>query len=224
MTITKRFIFFTFFGLFYIAWIFRATWFYSKVDAFISNPWTAVLFSDLIKIMLWVMPAVFYITRLDQQDPRKVMRINTRVDLQGMKLAGVVTVLYFTGVFTTEYFLSHRTLRPLFESSLPHLLNVLFMMFISPFAEEFLFRGFVLPKLQETHRFWSANIWQSFLFTAMHWPFWIWSTGINTALLLLTVSLFAIGLLLGWITQRTNSIWPAIGVHILNNFLVSFLG
>lgn len=213
-----------YFVVFYMVWIMRATVFYAAVDLSISGDTQKLIFSNAVKFILWVVPAAIYIAWLDKKNVLAVMRINTLIDTRGVKLASLITVVYFVIVFVTEYFLSHRTLLPLFHSALAKIAQVFLSVLISPFIEEFLFRGFVFSKLQEHPGFWQANLVQSFLFTAMHWPFWIWSAGIHGALLSQSMSTFALGVLLGWIAQRTNSIWPPIGVHILNNFLVAFLG
>jgi membrane protease YdiL (CAAX protease family) len=96
--------------------------------------------------------------------------------------------------------------------------------FISPVTEEIFFRGLVFGKFLENHRLSIANLLQSLLFTAMHCPNWIWVQGLTSNLVILSVSIFALALLLGWVTFYSNSIWPAIGIHILNNFIVAFLG
>jgi membrane protease YdiL (CAAX protease family) len=72
--------------------------------------------------------------------------------------------------------------------------------------------------------FWSANLVQAALFTSIHWPNWLWVGGFHWSLVMTSVSIFLLGLLLGWLTRRTNSIWPAVAAHILNNFLAAFLG
>jgi len=32
-------------------------------------------------------------------------------------------------------------------------------------------------------------------------------------------NVFLLGCLFGWVMKKTNSLWPAIGAHIANNFL-----
>ena len=87
-----------------------------------------------------------------------------------------------------------------------------------------MFRGFVLPQLSSRMAFWKANLLQALLFTAMHWPNWIWVNGFGMGIVTGSIGAFAIAVLLGWLVKRTNSIWPPVAVHILNNFLVAFLG
>lgn len=213
-----------FFLAFYAVWVLRATVFYSAVDLSISNAATRLLLANVIKIFLWLVPAVVYIISVNKQDPLQVMRITTKVDWKGVLSSFVVTVFYFVGVFTFEYFVFRLTLLPLLRSMISGILMSFLAVPVSAITEELMFRGFVLSALQAGHKFWIANVLQSFLFTAMHWSLWIWVSGLNSGLVITSSSIFILAILLGWITQRTNSIWPAILVHIANNFLVSFLG
>jgi membrane protease YdiL (CAAX protease family) len=223
MIIKKVRSFYLFFVLFYIVWTLRATLFYSAVDTSIANETTRLIFANVVKIVLWVIPAVAFILWIDKENPLEVMRISSEIDRYGVRLGLVISLLYFLGVFVFEYFVNGRTLLPLLRSTPPSIFTSFLVVLVSPFAEELLFRGFVLSKLQESQNFWAANLWQSGLFAAMHVPLWIWLNGLNPNLLITFISIFILGLLLGWITFRTNTIWMAIVIHILNNFLVSFL-
>ncbi len=77
---------------------------------------------------------------------------------------------------------------------------------IAPLLEEFAFRGVILGFLK---RFGKSNaiIISSLLFAIMHGNF------------IQIPFAFIMGLALGYITIATDSIWPAIIVHVLNNFL-----
>lgn len=224
MAFIRRSSCFLFFALFYLAWVLRATIFYSAVDSSIPNEAARLILANAVKIVLWIFPAVAYIIWVDQKNPWEVMRISTKVNWAGMRAASFVAVLYFVGVFAVEYFFHGHTLLALFQSTPLQIMHSLLAVLVSPFAEEFLFRGFVLSKLQASRSFWPANTWQSAFFVAMHLPLWLWLNGLSLGLFIPSLSLFILSLLLGWITFRTNSIWLPVGLHVLNNFLVSFLG
>jgi membrane protease YdiL (CAAX protease family) len=100
---------------------------------------------------------------------------------------------------------------------------VLAFIFFSPISEEILFRGFVLNKLAERLKFWMANLLTAVLFTLIHWPFWIWRNGLNGWLIQTSAGIFLLAILLGYVVKLTNSLWPAVAVHIANNFLAHFL-
>ena len=216
--------FLIFFILFYLLWLIRATLFYSAVDLSIPDGTARLVFSNVVKFLLWVVPAAIYVSRLQQENPLVSLKISTPPDRRGVIIGLVISLLYFAGVFTFEKFSSGRTLAPLLQASPAAWLATLAQVWFSPISEEIMFRGFVLPQLTNRMAFWKANLLQAVLFTAMHWPNWIWTGGFGPSILSMSVGVFAIALLLGWLVKRTNSIWPGVVVHIVNNSLVSFLG
>jgi uncharacterized protein len=216
--------FIIFFGLFYLAWLLRATVFYSAVDLAIPAATTRLFFSNFVKFMLWVVPAGLYVLYVERQNPLKTMKIITPIDWRGLISGLVVSTLYFALIFGSEKFISGRTLAPLLKASAGAWLVTLAQSFFSPISEELLFRGFVLPQINARVSFWKANIIQALLFTAMHWPNWLWVNGFQPWVVTSSISIFGLGLLFGWLLRRTNSIWPPVAAHILNNFLIAFLG
>jgi len=79
-----------------------------------------------------------------------------------------------------------------------------------PVAEEIVFRGAVLRallRLFDGHRHWIAIIVSALIFGVVHGNL---SQGVHA---------FIIGLLLGWMYYRTNSIVPGIVLHWINNTL-----
>ena len=213
-----------FFLLFYITWAARATVFYTAVDLSIPGDTPRLIFSNAVKFLLWVLPAAAYIVWLERDNPLTFMKLTTRVDGRGLALGAVVSALFFVAIFTFERFTSGRTLLPLLQAAPTAWLGTLAQAFFSPIVEETLFRGFVLPQLAGRMSFWKANLLQALLFTAMHWPNWIWVNGFGPGIIGSSIGVFAIAVLFGWLLQRTKSLWPSVVVHIINNFLVSFLG
>jgi membrane protease YdiL (CAAX protease family) len=78
-------------------------------------------------------------------------------------------------------------------------------------TQEIQFRGALLSVLESTLRPWQANAAQSVLFGFGHLALEQYE-GPIVALIPLTI---ALGFVLGWVTQRTRSIWPAIVVHVV---------
>jgi membrane protease YdiL (CAAX protease family) len=77
--------------------------------------------------------------------------------------------------------------------------------FIAPFCEEIFFRGFLFAGLLRGMNVVGATLVATVLFTLVHGD-------IGSA-----VPLFAIGIMLAVIRWRTGSVWPGIGLHMLNN-------
>jgi membrane protease YdiL (CAAX protease family) len=213
-----------FFIIFYLTWVIRATFFYAAVDLSIPNETNRLIFSNIVKFLIWVVPATIYVLWLERANPLTSMKISTPIDKRGLVVGILVSLLYFTIVLVSEKFKTGRTLAPLLAASTGAWLNTLAQVFFSPIFEEIMFRGFVLPQLSSRMEFWKANTLQAIFFTAMHWPNWIQVNGLKPMLLAMSLSILIIGLLLGWLARRTNSIWLPVVVHIINNFLVGFLG
>ena len=75
-------------------------------------------------------------------------------------------------------------------------------------AQELAFRGVLLGTLERTMPPWLANTGQALLFGLAHIA--VMYEGPSASIVPVTVLL---GLALGWVTQRTGSIWPAVVVH-----------
>jgi membrane protease YdiL (CAAX protease family) len=217
-------LFLVFFITFYMVWAVRATVFYSTVDLAIPGETGRLIFSNIVKFVLWVVPAAVYVARLERDDPLVQMKITTPVDRRGLLTGLLVSLLYFIAVFSFEKFQSGRTLAALLRAPAGAWLAAFAISFLSPISEEIMFRGFVLPHLSSRMGFWKANLLQAVLFTAMHWPSWLWTAGFQAGILTTSLGIFLLAVLLGWLLRRTNSVWPPVAVHILNNFLAGFLG
>ena len=212
------------FFIFYLIWIVRATIFYNAVDLSIESETGRLIFSNIIKFLLWVIPAGLYVFYREKQNLLINLKITSPINWRGLGIGLAASVLYFVVVFTVDKLYSNRTLTPLLHASASAWLVTLAQVFFSPISEEILFRGFVLPQLMDRMPFWKANMLQAILFAAMHWPNWIWVNGFQAWIMVTSVSIFILALFLGWLLRRTNSIWPPILVHIINNFLSSFAG
>lgn len=80
-----------------------------------------------------------------------------------------------------------------------------------PILEEIFFRGILLSGLVRHVPFWAANLVQAVLFGLVHeattlFPFYL-----------------GMGLLTGWLTRKSESLWPGIVMHATNNFIAGML-
>lgn len=75
-----------------------------------------------------------------------------------------------------------------------------------PIFEELIVRGIILHFLQQRFSFWIAALGSSFLFGIAH----TYSAGVM-------VSMFILGLFMAILCKKTNSIVPAILLHMMNN-------
>lgn len=84
-------------------------------------------------------------------------------------------------------------------------LNLLLFVVIAPFVEEATFRGVGQSLWRARFGAWPAIVATGALFGAWH--------GLLVALLVLV----PFGVLLAWLRERTNSVWPGIAVHAVFN-------
>lgn len=81
---------------------------------------------------------------------------------------------------------------------------------VAPIVEELIFRGLILHGLRRNYNAFTAVFVSALLFALFHLNPWQFP------------ATFVLGLLLGWLTIRTNSIILAIIGHSINNLLVLF--
>jgi len=81
---------------------------------------------------------------------------------------------------------------------------------IAPIVEELIFRGFIFYRLKNAFSIWSAIIIQAIFFAVFHGNIIQMSYA------------FFIGIILGILVYKSNSLYPAIILHILNNTMSIF--
>lgn len=83
--------------------------------------------------------------------------------------------------------------------------SVLMLVVLAPIMEEVLFRGILLESVRSKHSAGRAIVVSALMFGVIHFiPQQV-------------VNAFVIGLILGYIYVRTESLWPVIVIHALNN-------
>ena len=96
-----------------------------------------------------------------------------------------------------------------FDTVLETVTVALLTSFIVPFYEEFFFRSYVQNALSGRFGRWGGIIGSGLLFGLFHiFP-------------LQAISAVPLGILAAWLYDRTGSLWPAIILHIVNNFIAT---
>ncbi|MBN2847917.1 MAG: CPBP family intramembrane metalloprotease [Coriobacteriia bacterium] len=85
------------------------------------------------------------------------------------------------------------------------MLAVLMVVLIGPTVEELVFRGALQEGLAARFGVWPAIVVQAALFAAFHRSWW------------LLVPTFILGVVLGYLAERRDSLWPPIALHALYN-------
>lgn len=92
-------------------------------------------------------------------------------------------------------------------------------------GEEMGWRGFLFPRLMESLGFKRACLASGAIWAVWHYPGLIWghyNAGTNPvfALACFTISVIAMAFMLGWLRNRTRSVWPCALMHASHNLFV----
>ena len=153
---------------------------------------------------------------------KRNLNLSRELGLQSVtaQIAGLSVILYgifaviehFYGIYfdvqMPEAFLQ-------FILSTPTWLALLSLVVAAPIMEEFIFRGFLFSQLRNTRLGgWGAIITTSFLWTVIHFQY-------ETMILYV---LFILGIFLGYLRYKYNSLYLVIGIHALNNMIPFIFG
>lgn len=121
--------------------------------------------------------------------------------------SGVLSLIDEAGLFSSQFEYTENILAPLSSGSI--ILSIITVGIVAPFAEEFLFRGIIYNTLKKKMSIRWAIIIQAILFGVFHFNL---VQGTYATLL---------GLVFGYVTYKTKSLWPAIIIHMINNLVAT---
>lgn len=123
--------------------------------------------------------------------------------------SGVLSLIEEAGLLTKYFDVMNQILSPLAEGSI--IISIITVGIVAPFAEEFLFRGVIYKTLNKNISITWTIIIQAVLFGLFHGNL---IQGSYATLL---------GLIFGYVTYKTKSLWPAIIMHMVNNTIATIL-
>jgi len=210
-----------FLAAFFVLWTLRATWWYS-IDESIGSPTLRSAYSQLIKLLLWVVPAATFGYWIRGVSPAKYLGLSVIPGRRSwwLCLGGtfgflLVVTLVETGMGRKHFSAGGLTSLTLFAGLLQFV--------VSPLLEELLFRGLVMKELLTLVPSYLANALTSLLFVGAHLPYWLAHDGLTQAMITNALGVFVFSVLACWMFARTASIWPPTLAHIANNLLSSLL-
>jgi len=167
-----------------------------------------------VKTLLAVVLPIVFLRHVSPETPlKRALRLSPAGTASGVARATIVALLFFALIYALSS-LQDGHLRRIALGSWPFAaLGVLHVI-----VEEIGARGFVLTFLAEGRTFARANVILSGLFVSLHWPVW-YVAGMRWEILPVTVVLFVVSLVLGWVTKLSGSIWIAVALHAANNAL-----
>lgn len=111
----------------------------------------------------------------------------------------------------------------LLEGRVPELGGLTPASFLSPFVEEVVFRGLILRRAREYTGLWRANALTSVLFVSIHLPGWIFAGADSpSGLLASSAFIFLLSVLIGYLLERTGSLWACVVCHAMSNWGTTF--
>jgi membrane protease YdiL (CAAX protease family) len=211
----------SFLVVFFVLWTLRATVFYA-VDESIASPVSRAAYSNLLKLVLWVLPAAAFARVLRGARPAEYLGLSVWPSRRNWLLCISVTAAFLLAVTLAEMFAGRKSWSTARLSSLPVALWLL-QIALTPLLEELLFRGLVLKELLAFLPRYHAFALTSLLFVGVHLPYWLSHGGVTRTLLENAGGVFVFSIVACWLFARTASIWPPTVAHIANNILASIL-
>ena len=166
-----------------------------------------------IRLVTWTLPILIYM-KLKKIDILLSLGLRRNV-LHGLGV-GLFISLLLTGGNLAAYYIMNGSVHIRFDLGRELWWKSIILV---GFSEEVVFRGFVLQRLTEKKRFWIANLIQSALFLLIHCPGWLFlGQFVFPGILHAAAYIFAIGLFLGVVNKKSESLWPCMIIHSVNNF------
>lgn len=210
-----------FIAVFFAVWSVRAT-LLTAIDEQIRSPFYLAIYSNLVKFLIWVVSAAFFVSRFRAAAPIAYLGVSAFPRARTWLLSFVVITTYLAVIVFVETVAGSKQFSASAVISLPLALFLL-QFCITPILEEVLFRGFVLKELLALLPSVTAILISSLLFALIHLPYWLSHAGATPAVLLNFGGVFVFGLLAGWLYARSVSIWPSVLAHMANNLLAVML-
>ena len=172
------------------------------------------LLSMLVSTLMMGLPVIIYL-RINKLSIRQRLRINkisqdTLFSIVIISIGFIIVIDELDRIiyvlFGSPDFLGELVEQLKITSVYSGFLIILTTVIVAPVVEEFLFRGFLQKVLEESWEdITKAILVTSLFFALIHLnPYWI-------------VQIYLLGMLLGYLSWRTNSIIPGIILHGLNN-------
>jgi len=206
---------------FFVVWTVRATYLYAIDDAIASDALRTV-YSLVVKLLLWGVPAFGYARWVRRQSPFRYLGLATLPFARQWLKYLIIIALFLAAQIGFETLVGDRRLA-LSTVQAALMAPGLLALAASAFLEELLFRGLLLHELAALLSRWGAVLLTSLLFAAIHLPFWLSHGGLSATLLTNAGGVFLFSLLAGWFYLDSASVWPPTLAHIADNCLAIVL-
>ena len=190
----------------------------SMVNSILSLTNIFLLISSLLTILILIL--IYKVKNRNYKEELQIVRTNKLNIFYAIFMgiccwlfnSGVLNLVEEAGLFSNHFEYMNEILAPISQGSI--LISMITVGIIAPIAEEFLFRGVIYNTLNKKISIKWTIIIQAILFGVFHGNL---VQGTYATLL---------GLIFGYVTYKTKSLWPAIIMHMANNLtanIVSFV-
>ncbi len=201
-----------------------------KVAEYLTSD-VAIRYTAFIQIIVLVLALLIMFKGLKRNDYGSLIKAFPRFTLPGailLMVGGAFLILLVLGMLSTLAPALFESYRELMQSSGLTgftFVSIITTIVIAPFTEETLFRGISFDFLKKAGwGFWLVNIVQALLFGLTHMNILNgFMYGVEYFNIIQGAYAFILGLFLGYIRERTGSIWPTILGHMVFNFVGTFV-
>ena len=196
----------------YLTFLFSAQAAYAYVYVHSIFLQTTFLVPTAIRLSTWTLPVLVYLIVVKQSliDFLKLGNARRGV-IWGVAVGLSIVLLNLVGGYMLK---GHAGVN--FHLPANHWLGAVISVGLS---EEVVFRGFLLSAFSGRKGFWVANLSQAALFLAIHLPGWalmhqfIWPNIVQQI-----VYVFLLGVMLGFVRYKSDSLWGCMVIHSFSNF------
>lgn len=206
---------------FFAIWSVRATVLYS-IDESIASDTLRVVYSNLVKFLFWVAPAILFVRWVRRTSPYAYLGLTILPSKKQWLFCLGIMGVFLSIVIAVALLVECKTFTFTRIASTFTLSGILFH-FFSPWMEEVLFRGMLMKEFRAFMSNGRANLVTSLLFVGIHLPYWLTHEGFTATVLTNSIGVFIFSLVAGWLYLKSKSVWPTTLAHILNNFVAVLL-
>lgn len=201
-------------GLVFVTMLFVNGIIFSTITQQRASYYTSIVASNILFLALIIaLKAIKKVSWAELGWKPATIKASIKSILKIWGLTWVLNIIYMLILFSFKITPAQNELQELLQKPtlLILLANIILIAIIAPIVEETIFRGFLFGSLRNYFGCWTAIIISAAIFSGLHFQ------------LVGFVPRFLLGIGLGYLYVKHNSIYPSIGLHALNNLVAVVL-
>lgn len=187
--------------------------------AVVGNLPARIFLNEFIRICIFVAPVFLLLKFVIGEKPISFLKLDKNI--RSGILWGIAASIVYAMLVLARILLANGDINPK-----PVPLEAWFTaLTVATLIEEIAFRGFLLQAFDRFMNFWIANLLTAILFVAIHFPGWIiiGKAPLLPDKMMAMAEILFLGLLLGFLFKRAQSLWACVILHATNNLLSTIL-